>query len=156
MAATECGCSPTTTTLLPWRHTALRGAPSAAPHECSRGSSVTKIEMSDLAANDLQLRSGVIPAAVNPIAALAQFGVHGDHNGLTSQGPAPDAGVDVALRIVGKLDRQLRPFQGIVEPHDQPSDVTTDVHHHWATLGWRLVHVSDAMPMGVLVCIGGG
>ena len=33
---------------------------------------MTKIEMGDLAANDLRLRAGVIPAGMNPVAALAQ------------------------------------------------------------------------------------
>ena len=69
--ATACGCSPTTTTLQQLRHTALQVAPSATPHDCSRGSSVTKIEMGDLAARDLQLCAGMISAGTNPVAALA-------------------------------------------------------------------------------------
>ena len=91
--------------------------------------------MGDLAANDLQSRAGVIPAGVNPVAALAQFWIHGHNHGFTPQGPTPDAGVDVAFGIVGELDRQLCPFQRIVEPNDQPTDVATDVHHHWAAFG---------------------
>ena len=90
---------------------------------------------------------------MDAIAALAKFGVDGHHDGLAAERPAPDPGVDVAMRVVGELDRQLRAFERVVEPNDQPSDVATDVHHHRPPFGGRFVGVGDAVSVGVFVSV---
>ena len=49
--------------------------------------------------------------------------------------------MDVSLRVVGELDRQLRSFQGVVQPNNQSADVASDVHHDGASSGDPVVRV---------------